>query len=167
MSEKEQVLKEKLEHSGLWDFKGFYSFAHSWLEEEDYDVEEGKYSEKVSGTARDINFDWKATKQSSDYFKKELKLGFEVKELTEVEVEIDGKKKRMNKGKVNVEIKGSLISDPESKWEVSPFYRFLRDSYNKYIVPGRVSSMQDQISGDVVGLKEELKAYLELSGRRR
>ena len=61
MAEKEQVLKEKLEHSGLWDFKGFYSFAHSWLKEEDYDVEEGKYSEKVSGNSRDINFEWKAT----------------------------------------------------------------------------------------------------------
>lgn len=167
MAEKEQVLKEKLEHSGFWDFKGLYSFAHAWLKEEDYDVEEEKYSEKVgSNSARDINFEWKATKQSSDYFKRELKLRFEIKELTEVEVEVDGKKKKMNKGKINVEIKGTLITDPESKWEVTQFYRFLRDVYNKYVVPNRVDSVQGQISDDVVGLKEELKAYLELSGRR-
>ena len=69
-----------------------------------------------------------------------MKVEFEVKELVDVEVEIDGKKKKMNKGKVSVDIKGDLVKDPESKWDVTPFYRFLRDLYGKYIIPGRTSS---------------------------
>lgn len=73
----------------------------------------------------------------------------------------------MNKGKINIEIKGTLIKDPQSKWEISPYYRFWRDVYNKYIIPGRIDNTSEQISGDVVGLKEELKSYLELSGKRR
>lgn len=167
MSEKEQVLKEKLEHSGLFDFKGFYSFAHAWLEEEGYDTEEEKYNEKVSGNSRDIYFEWKSTKESSDYFKREIKFKFDIKELTDVEVEIDGKKKKMSKGKIKIEIKGTIISDYDSKWDATPTYRFLRDTYNKFIVPNRVNSVKDMIKADVITLKEEFKAYLELSGRRK
>ncbi len=166
MADKEEIIKEKLEHSGIWDFKGFYKFAHSWLEEEDYDVEEQKYSETVAGQSRNINFEWKATKSQTDYFKNELKVKFEVKELTEVEVEIDGKKKRMNKGKISVEIKGTLISDKEGKWDATPFYQFIKQVYTKYVVPARTENMQSRITGDVIGLKEELKSFLELSGKR-
>ena len=104
---------------------------------------------------------------SVDYFVKELRFKFEIKDLTEVEVEMDGKKKKMNKGKVTIEIKGTLIKDPDSKWEISSYYRFWRDVYNKYIFLKELTAWKEQISGDVIGLKEELKAYLELSGRRR
>ena len=166
MAEKEQVIKEKVEHSGYFDFKGFYSFAHSWLKEENYDIEEEKYAETISGNSKSINFEWKATKTLSDYFKHELKMRFEVRDLTDVEVEVDGKKKKMNKGKIGVEVKGNLIRDPQSKWDITPWYRFLRDVYNKYIIASRVQSSGDKVVGDVIKFKEELKAYLELSGRR-
>lgn len=167
MADKDRIIKEKVEHSGLFDFKGFYEYAHSWLaEEEDYGVVEEKYSEKVSGNARDIKIEWEATKQLSDYFKIEISIEFDVKDLTEVEVEIDGRKKKMNKGKVSVEIIGALIKDPESKWDSSPTARFMRDVYNKYIIPKRVETMEDRITKDVKDFKEELKAFLELTGRR-
>ena len=166
MAEKEQVIKEKVEHSGYFDFKGFYSFAHSWLKEENYDVEEEKYSETVSANSKSINFEWKATKTLSDYFKNEIKMRFEVRDLTDVEVEIEGKKKKMNKGKISLEIKGNLIRDPQSKWDITPWYRLLRDAYNKYIIASRVESAKDKVSADVIKFKEELKSYLELSGRR-
>ena len=72
----------------------------------------------------------------------------------------------MNKGKVSVEIKGNMIKDPESQWESTPFYRFLRGWYNKYIIPARIESMQGKVAGDVRDFKEQLKSYLELSGKR-
>jgi hypothetical protein len=167
MAEKIQVTKEKVENSGIFDFKGLYSYVHSWLREENYDTVEEKYTETVSGNSRNIYFEWTSTKKLSDYFKRELKFKFDIKELVEVEVEIDGKKKKMNKGKVSVEIKGNLIRDPESKWESTPYYRFLRDVYNKYVIPARVDNMESLTFSDVVTLKEELKAYLELTGRRK
>lgn len=166
MADKDQIIKEKVEHSGLWDFSGFYGYSHSWLKEEGYGVVEEKYSEKVSGNARDITIEWRATKKLSDYLKIEIQVRFEVKELVEVEVETDGKKKKMNKGKVSVEIKGNLIKDPDSKWEGSASYRFLRDWYNKYIIPKRIDSIEGKVEGDVKEFKEQLKSYLELSGKR-
>ncbi len=133
MAEKEQVVKEKVEHNGLLDFSSLYSFAHSWLKEENFGVDEEKYAEKTSGNSRDIDIEWKAMKDFSDYFIFEYKIKFEVKNLIDVEVEIDGKKKTMNKGKITIEITGVLVKDKDSKWDSSPFSRFSRDVYNKYL----------------------------------
>ncbi len=166
MPEKDLVIKEKIENSGLFDFPAFYSYAHSWFINEQYGVVEEKYSERVSGNKRDLVIEWKATKKFSDYFKVEIAVKFEIGEMTEVEAEIDGKTKKMNKGKVVVEIKAVLVKDHESKWESSWSSRFFRDIYNKYIIPTRVFAMNNKAEDDVKKFKEEIKAFLELSGRR-
>src|SRR3989344_3219401 len=127
MAERDLILKEKLEHSGIFDFPEFYSFAHSLFKEEGYGVNEDKYSEKVSGNKREISIEWKATRDMSDYFKFQIKIKFEISDMTEVEAEINGEKKKMNKGKISVEIEGILVKDKDGKWENSPFNRFLRD----------------------------------------
>lgn len=166
MVEKEEIIREKLEHSGIFDFKGFYSYAHSWLKEERYGVVEEKYSEKVSGNTRDISVQWAGSKMLSDYFKVEIEVKFDVSKLSDVEVEIDGERKKSNKGKISIEIKGVLVLDPKGKWDNSEFWRFMRDVYNKYVVPARVENKRDGIKKTVKNLKEELKSFLELSGRR-
>lgn len=167
MVEKDQVIKEKLDHSGIFNFAELYSFMHSWLKDNLYGVNEEKYGEKVSGSSRDIGFEWKAKRRMSDYFWIEHTIKIDVSGLTDVEVEIDGKKKKMNKGKIAMEIKGTLIKDPKGTWdETKPFYKFLREAYDKYIIPNRVMAMENKIEGDVRSFKDEVKAYLELTGKR-
>ena len=74
MSEKDRVIEEKVSHSGIFDFKSFYKYAHSWFNEEGFGVVEQKYTEKVSGNSRDISIEWAVTKKISDYFKIEIKV---------------------------------------------------------------------------------------------
>ena len=166
MADKDLILKEKVAHSGIFDFSAFYSYAHSWFYEEGYGVVEDKYSEKIAGNKKNLYIEWTVTKKLTDYFKIEYKLKYYIDNLTDVEVEIDGEKKSMNKGNVMVEMKGYLVKDYESKWEVSPIHRFLRDVYNKYVIPGRINDLSGKTIGDLQTFKDELKAFLELSGKR-
>jgi hypothetical protein len=166
MAEKDILIGEKLDYNGLLNFSDFYGYAHTWFKEEEYGVIEEKYSEKISGNSKEIDIEWKATKPISDYFKLEQKVKFEVRNMIEVEVEIDGQKKKMQQGKVRLEIKGALVKDVKSAWDVKPLYRFLRDTYNKYIIPQRIDAMEDKLKDDVRKFKDEMKAFLDLSGRR-
>ncbi len=166
MSEKELLIKEKVDHTGLFNFAAIYKFAHAWLIEEDHGVIEEEYSEKVEGNKRRLDIKWFATRRLSDYFKSQLKIKFEVTDMTDVEVELEGKKKKMNKGKIKIEIKGTIITDHESKWETSPFARFMRDTYNKYVIPSRIEDIKDYVKDTTRDFKDELKAYLEMSGSR-
>ena len=77
------------------------------------------------------------------------------------------KKKKMNKvAKMSIEIKTALVRDPESRWDRSPTLKFLRDVYSKYIVPGRIEDMQIKADEDSKKFMDEMKAYLELVGKR-
>ena len=167
MAEKQQAIKEKIEFSGLFDFKALYSFAHSWFKEGRYGVTEEKYSEKVTKeNKKDIEIEWLASKDISDYFKVENKIKFEISGLSEVEAEIDGKRKKMNEGRISIEITGTLIKDKDSKWDTSPMYRFMRDVYNKFIIPFRINELKGELTNDVISFKEEIKAFLDLTGKR-
>lgn len=166
MAEKDLILKEKMEYSGLFDFPELYKFLHSLFKEEGYGVNEDKYEEKVAGQKRDIAVEWKATKDISDYFKEEYKVKIEIKEMTEVEVEIDSQKKKMHRGKLTLEISGNLIKDKDNKWETSAFNRFIRDVYNKYVIPSRVDARVGKVMEFARDFLEEAKTFLELSGKR-
>ena len=167
MAERDEIFKEKVEYSGIFNFAGLYNFVNSWLKEENYKVSEDKYSEKTSGNKRDIVIEWKAAKEISDYYKAEYKIKFEISDLTDVEVEIEGKTKTSNKGKATVEIKGAIIKDHKGKWQTSPFSRMARDIYNKYIVPSRTGAIEGAIIGKGKELKEEVKSFLEISGKSK
>ena len=166
MAEKEVVISEGLEYRGIFNFSGFYEFAYHWLKEEGYEVVEDKYQEKVTGNSREIAVDWKAGKPVSDYFKAEIDVRILILGATDVEVEIEGVRKKMNKGKIELKFKGSLVKDPESEWEGSPFFRFLRGMYNKFIIGKNIEQQEDQLKEDVQDLNEEIKAFLEIQGRR-
>jgi len=168
MVDKKQVIKEKVDYQGVFNFKDFYKYAHQFFKNENYDaVIEEKYEEKLaSPDERNIKIEWNAQKSISDYFKIRIDAKFEITNMINVEVEIDGKRKKMNKGGISVDIKGTLIRDPESKWEVTPFYKFIREIYDKYIIPTRIAQQEEKVSSDVIAFKEHLKSFLEIYGKR-
>lgn len=167
MADKRLIIREKVEHSGIFSFSGIYSTMHRWLkEDEGFLITEDKYSEKISGNARDIVIEWTVTKKISDYYAIEIKVKFDVSGLVDVDVEVDGKKERTNKGKMAIDFKGVLVIDPEGKWETTPFSRFMRDFYDKYVVPSRTESMREMVFKTVSDLVGVVKSILEMSGKQ-
>lgn len=167
MAEKDLLIKEKVESTGLFDFGGFYSYAYGWFKYEEYVVIEEEYTEKVSGNEREMIIKWKARKKLSDYFTIDIAIKYEIRNMVDVEVEIDGKKKKMNKGRITAEIKGTLIKDSQSGWETSNWYKFLREIYDKYVIPGRIENMEEKVFKEVWDFKDALRSYLQLSVTKR
>lgn len=166
MAEKDLLIKEKLEHSGLFSFDDLYSYAYTLLKEEGYGVTEEKYSEKHASGTKDVVVEWKCVKSVGDYFKVEISVKFNISGLADVEVEYEGKKKRSNKGRASIDIKGALVQDPTSKWNETPTYTFMRGLYSKYIIPGRIDAMESMTKNEVENFKEKLKVFFDSTGRR-
>lgn len=166
MVEKDNITKEKVKYSGLVSFKDAYKFAREILDEGGYGVSEDSYSEKVSGNSKEIEISWAASKKLSDYYKSVLKIKWRVLGLSDVEVEVDGKRKNMNKvADLSIEVSGVLERDYDNKWEGSSMQKFFKEVYNKYVVVERTREKEGKVAGDVENFKEEIKAYLELTGR--
>lgn len=166
MVEKDNVIKESLRFAGISDFKGAYDHAWQWLvREKEYDLQENKYAEKVKGDSKEIDLKWTATKKMTDYFKSKIEISWIILGMSDVEVEIDGKKKKMQKfAEIRIDIKGVLEKDYDSKWEGSRMQKFWKDVYHKYVIPARIEEKQAAVAAIATGFKNEMKSYLDLTG---
>jgi len=72
----------------------------------------------------------------------------------------------MNKGAVEVGIKGTLVRDYKSKFEKTGFHKFLRAIYEKAVIAARVEQFEEKIIKDCDEFLAQSKAYLDLEGKR-
>jgi hypothetical protein len=127
---------------------------------------EEKYSEKIVANGKDIDIEWKGTKKITDYFKMEIKADFKILGLKEVEVSKGETKFKSNQGQVKLKVKGILVRDYQAKFEGTGFRKFLRETYEKWVIPSRVDEMEDKIIGWCDEFLNQAKAYLDLEGRK-
>ncbi len=167
MAEKDTIFSSSLKYKGIFSFKDFYKFCHEWLTEETgLDISEDKYVEKLTGDSKNIDVEWTGTKKVTDYFKFEIKVGFEITDLTKVEITQNNAKVKTNKGAVKVSVKGTLIRDYDGKFERDAIRKFLRGIYEKWIITSRIDQMEEELGGTCDDFLGQAKAYLDLEGKR-
>jgi len=162
MSEKETIFKGKLKQRGLFDFKDFYSFTYDWLMDENYDVFEKKYTEKVKGDSKDVEIDWEAMKEISDYFRFVIKTYWIILGMKSVEVQKEGKKIKMDTGLLEIKFTAQLVKDYENRWENKPIWKFLRGVYDRYIIRTRIEDYEERLLEEVNEFIAQAKALLAI-----
>ncbi len=165
MVEKDTISSAKISYTGLGDFKAAYKHGHEWLASRGWKVSEEKYSEKVTGEAKEIEFKWSCSRTLTDYFKGKVTLDWKLDNLKDVQVEIDGRRQSMQQFKIEIKIKGVLEKDYKSKWTGTNTHKWMKEVYHKYVIPQRVSEKEGAVGDTVTGFKEEMKAFFDLTGR--
>jgi len=167
MAEKEQIFNSNIKSTGIFNFRNFYKFCYEWLvEETGLDVMEVKYKEKLAGSEKEMEIEWEGETKFTDYFQFKTKVKFEVKHLTNVEINEGGKKINTNKGEVKVTIKSYLVRDYLGKFESNAFLKFLRATYERWIILSRIKQFESKIIGDSDEFLSQTKAFLDLEGKR-
>ena len=167
MAEKDNIFSSKISYDGILDFKDFYKFCYRWLSEEaGLSVVEEKYAEKISGDAKNIKVKWKGSRKVTDYFKFEVAVDFEVLNLTSVEVTKDGRKMKMNKGSIELAVKGTLVRDYEGKFEKTSTQKFMRGIYEKWVIYSRIKEYEGKLVSDCNEFLGQAKSFLDLEGKK-
>lgn len=168
MAEKEELVKNEIKHSGIFNLKDFYKFCYKWLTEETElgPFAEKKYEEKIKGNKKDIEFKWEGQKKLTDYFRMDVKVDFEVLNLEKVEINQEGNKKTTNRGDLKVVAKGILVRDYDGKFESSAFTKFLRSIYEKWVIKSRIDEYEGVVDSKVNDFLDQAKAYLDLEGKK-
>jgi len=166
MSEKDTIFKGKIKQRGLYDFKDFYEFLYDYLMDENYDVFERKYVEKVSGDSKDVEIKWECMKEISDYFRFVIVLDWLVLGMKKVKIKREDKEITMDTGLLEVKFKAQLVKDYENRWENHPVWKFLRGIYDRYIIRTRIEDYQERILEEVNEAIAEAKALLAIETKR-
>lgn len=168
MPESDTIFKNKIKYDGIFNFGEFYQFCYDWLNDEtevDF-VAEQKYAEKINGNSKKIDIEWLAEKKVTDFFKFKYKIKFQILNLEKVEINQGGIKTSTNKGSVEIQMTGELVRDYKGKFEKNAFQTFLRTSYEKWIIPGRIDQMEGKLFGKCDEFLAQAKAFLDLEGKR-
>ena len=165
MVERDIVFTGKIKQKGIFDYPEFYRFCYEWLIDKGYWLVEKVYSEKINPDGKEVEIEWEATRKISDYFKFLLKINWRIIGMTDVEVEKNGKKIRMNKGYPEIKVAATLIKDYEHRWEGNAFLKFLRGLYDKYIIRGRIEHYEEKIYEEGDEFLAQAKAFLALEGK--
>jgi len=166
MPEREKVFSSKVKYGEIFNFAEYYKFCHDWLDDESYWIVEDKYVEKLKGDAKEIDVEWTCKRKITDYFLFELKVKFKVINLKKIEINYEGSKINTNKGTVETSVTGNLVRDYESKFETSAFLKFLREIYEKWVIPSRVEEFEDKLVDTCNTFLEQAKSYLDIEGRK-
>ena len=166
MSEKDKISEIKVTYDGVFDFKEVYSFLYTLLSDWNYNIDEKVYTEKSKGDSKELEIKWEAERKVSDYFKFQLNVEWRILGMKDVEITKDGKKSKANSGKVEIKISGYLIRDYEEKWSSTPFFRFIRGIYDKYLIGQTKEDYEEKIGDEIKEASDQLKAFLVLEGKK-
>ncbi|MEK6914217.1 MAG: hypothetical protein AABW83_01060 [Nanoarchaeota archaeon] len=167
MSEKDSIYKGKIIQKGIFNFKDVYGFLYDYLVDENYDVTETKYVEKLEGNTKNLEIIWNATKEVSDYFKFEITATWAVLGLKKVKVKKDDQEIVMDSGSIEIKFTASLIKDYESRWENNSVLKFMRGMYDRYIIRSRIDSYEVKIWGEVNEITTQTKSFLAIEGQHK
>lgn len=165
MAEKDKIFKGKLKQSGVFNFKDFYEFLYDYLSDENYDIFEERYVEKLKGDSKDLEIRWTATKEVSDYFRFEISAYWVILGLKKLKVKKEGDELIMDSGTIEIKFDAVLVKDWENRWESHPAWKFLRGLYDRYIIKSRVNDYEYKLFTEINEIISQAKAFLAIEGQ--
>jgi len=163
MAEREVVVDHaRLSYEGLFSVPELYKLIDNWIRERGYDKLEKKNIEKVTPSGKYIEIEILPWKKITDYAKNVLRLRITMMDVKEVELEKDGKKIKLNQGKIIILSDAYLETDYEHRWEGKPIFFFLRTIFDKYFFKPYTQSYRENVLKDYNDLISQIKSFLNL-----
>ncbi len=164
MSEKIELLTDQRIQvkNIIFDFDEVYKHAHNWLEWYKYDVYEAKYTEKVKPQGKEFEIKWEAIRDIDEYSRFVIKVKWQLFGINDVKVQQAGQDIKMNQGEINIFITAYIVTDYEDAWEKSPFFKFLKGFYDKYLYKSTLEQLKGELWKEGWDFYNELKSFLNL-----
>ena len=156
------VDKLRVTYEGIFSMHELHAVIDNWLREKGYDKMEKKNVEKVTPKGKDIELLLQPWKKITDYAKIILNIRLIATGITEVEIEKDGTKVKMNQGSVQLSFDGWLVTDYENRWEGKPIFFFLRQLFDRYVFKPYTMGYENAVAKDAGDIYGEVKAFLNL-----
>ncbi|MEA3378138.1 MAG: hypothetical protein U9Q69_00710 [Nanoarchaeota archaeon] len=157
---------KKIERNTVIEVTDLINSLQVMIKDRGYDTlveQEHKEQTDTKGNKK-VFFYWFAKKQVSTYVKLFLEISMK-SSVTNISIEQDEKKKTMQDGDISFEIGGYVSKDIEDEWRMrkkSPFKKFLREAFDKFISRDKMESYESELEEDIKNIVHELKTYLKM-----
>jgi hypothetical protein len=159
-SDEKMYMKKK----GIFDFEKLYTDVHNWFVNKRYEFHEEDHKTKVpSPVGAEEEIKMKCWRKEDEFVKWWIIVHFQVWDKTDVEVMVNGEKKKMVRCRFKATIRPEFEFDYMNKWEESPFLRGLRKFYIKQVIKKRMDVEGDKFEYEFHEIQDLIKQDLEMS----
>lgn len=153
---------EKLNYEGFFNVTELYQLIDNFFREKGFDKREVRNEEHMRPEGKYIMIELMPWKKITDYVKHVIRVEIKMFGVTEVEVERDKHKLRLNKGRINIIFDGYLETDYEHRWEQRPMFFFLRTVFDKFVYKIYTQEAIGQLTATTYELRDIIKGFLNL-----
>ena len=168
MPELKVYIPATLRYNGLFDFDGLYAGVVDWAKNYGYRWHEKTFKHKVpTPRGAEQELEWNLTKKVTDYFVHEITLTIHTWDQTEVEVEINNRKKPLTNARMYIILSGKMVYDWQNRFKGSKFLKKLGHWYYTVINKKELESIYyDQFHYRQMDLHALLKKYFDMQTQK-
>lgn len=153
---------EKLNYEGLFNVTELYQLIDNFFREKGFDKREVMNEEHIRTEGKYIMIELMPWKKITDYINHIIRIEIKMFGIKDVEVEKDGHKIKLNKGRMNIIFDAYLETDYEHRWEQKPMFFFLRTIFDKFIYGIYTKEGAGELKATTYELKDVIKGFLNL-----
>lgn len=175
MSIKIKGLKTRMKYSGIFDFKQIYRDIKEKLTDLGYmdskagakNMMETYYSEKRSSDPREAKTMWlwwrtEKSEENSPFYVQKMGMDFHLRYIKDVEVMLDGEKKRAQQGEIEIWVDCNLIIDPDDQWKNHWLMSYFLDFMVRRIWRKQRESRKNSCVADALKMQAFCKESFEI-----
>ncbi len=127
------INNRELRYSGILRVDELFQRINRALEERGYQKREKKTEEVVTEAGRRTYIELRPRKVKSNYAQFGIKIKITLDHITEVVEEVQGVKKKFQRGDLLLVFDAWILTDYENRWSMKPLAYFLKGIINKYL----------------------------------
>ncbi|MBI1935775.1 hypothetical protein HYS31_05025 [Candidatus Woesearchaeota archaeon] len=131
-----------MQYKGILDMQDLYESIADFFRQKKF-----KFYEKQQRLRRpgpfgvEVLHSFEARREIEDFYEWVVNVNIETFDMHDVEVVMkNGRKKKMAKGRIWIQILGKVVMDYERIWEKNAFLAYLKSFYIKYVIRKRIDS---------------------------
>ena len=154
---------KSLSYEGVFNLRELYRLIDKWFKDHGYDKQEVKNWEDVLETEKQIILEIIPYKKVSDYARLDVRIFMIFSKLTEIDIDKDGIKYKMNKGRAEFYFDAYVVTDYENKWETKAIFYFIKNVFDKWIYRAYTSSYDAEVIRDCTEIENEIRSFLNMN----
>lgn len=151
-----------IEFKGEFDYEELYTGIYNWYQQRRFMLNES-YKHKMTGKGAEVELDFKGGRKITDFLKYKIDTEIKIWDMVETEVIKDGKKQKLNKGRMRIILKWEVVLDYSKQFKSSEFFiRLFNMMAWKFMKKKIILDWAGTLIGETYMLHTEIKKLLKM-----
>lgn len=162
MVEKDLIINNRqIKYQGLFKYYELFDVINDALVEKGYTKKEKRFEETINEEGKMLYLELRPTKIKNKYMTLKIKIKINLLNITEKVQNINNHKDLYQNGSILIAFDSWLISDMGERWEMKPFYYFMKGLISKWFYPiDTISNFRNEILSDTAHVYGSVKGLL-------